>query len=581
MHLGNIFQPKNNRVKQTDVPKTNGTVSAGEKNYRVMNEIRNMAPGQTVQGEVVGKDGNTVQIALDPETVLTARLERDFNIALGQSMSFEVKASSSSLLSLTPLYANMANEATIQKALAAAGLSDSLDNMKMVAAMMKEGMPIDRDSIALVDFPGANPLSIIQMIRLGLPITEENLEQFALYKNYEHQIIQSAAQIMEEIPQTFAALLAEGRDAEAVSFYEQIIKAFIGSEAAGTEESAAGNPQGGTPGDIVKEGEIPGETSEIPGRETVSGDKGQNPAAPAGSASVGADGIMTESTQGGENIEKPLLAKEIWQELGRMLRNLGVDEETAKQISNGNLSPKAVLTQIGELLGGQPHVIQEGFQESVKEFLGSRAFSNLLQSEMTGQWLIRPEDVAEKENVERLYERIREQTAKISEAFQMVGKADAAGAKSVQNLQNNVDFMNQMNHLFTYVQLPLKMAGNQAHGDLYVYTNKKSLANKDGNVSALLHLDMEHLGPMDVYVAMQKSQNKVSTNFTLRDEAALDLVAKHIHILNERLEKRGYSMNANFQLKEKNVPQTNVMREILTQNKNISVLSKTSFDMRA
>ena len=78
-----------------------------------------------------------------------------------------------------------------------------------------------------------------------------------------------------------------------------------------------------------------------------------------------------------------------------MLRNLGVDEETAKQISNGNLSPKAVLTQIGELLGGQPHVIQEGFQESVKEFLGSRAFSNLLQSEMTGQWLIRPEDVAE------------------------------------------------------------------------------------------------------------------------------------------------------------------------------------------
>ena len=194
MHLGNIFQPKNNRVKQTDVPKTNGTVSAGEKNYRVMNEIRNMAPGQTVQGEVVGKDGNTVQIALDPETVLTARLERDFNIALGQSMSFEVKASSSSLLSLTPLYANMANEATIQKALAAAGLSDSLDNMKMVAAMMKEGMPIDRDSIAfvnrqLVDFPGANPLSIIQMIRLGLPITEENLEQFALYKKDRKSVV--------------------------------------------------------------------------------------------------------------------------------------------------------------------------------------------------------------------------------------------------------------------------------------------------------------------------------------------------------------------------------------------------------
>ena len=161
----------------------------------------------------------------------------------------------------------------------------------------------------------------------------------------------------------------------------------------------------------------------------------------------------------------------------------------------------------------------------------------------------------------------------------MAGKADSAGAKSVQNLQNNVDFMNQMNQLFTYVQLPLKMTGNEAHGDLYVYTNKKSLAKKDGNVSALLHLDMEHLGPLDVYVTMQQNINKVSTNFTVQDEGTLNLIAKHIHILNERLEARGYSMKANFQVKEDSV--TNMMQEILDQNKNISVLSKTSFDMRA
>ena len=98
-------------------------------------------------------------------------------------------------------------------------------------------------------------------------------------------------------------------------------------------------------------------------------------------------------------------------------------------------------------------------------------------------------------------------------------------------------------------------------------------------MSALLHLDMEHLGPLDVYVAMQTSQNKVTTNFTVRDDAALDLIAKNIHILNEHLEKRGYSMNANFQLIDDGP--TNIMQEILEQNKNISALSMTSFDMRA
>ncbi|MCM1155982.1 MAG: flagellar hook-length control protein FliK [Roseburia sp.] len=587
MNLKNIFQPQTNQVKQAESPQTNGAVSVGERNYRILSEMKNLALGQTVQGEVVGKDGNTVQIALDADTILTARLEKELNIALGQSMSFEVKANNGSFLSLTPLYANMAGEATILKALSAAGLPETLDNMKMVAAMMKEGMPIDRDSIAyvnrqLVDFPGADPSSIMQMIRLGLPVTESNIEQFALYKNYEHQIIESAAQIMEEIPQTYQELLAEGRDMDAVSFYENILKALLeGESAEGIKETAT---------EAAGENGLPGEPADITGKENITGGKlpsdmaasAQNEVAKSGAGDAAAAAPAEEIVKKeAAETERPLLSKEAWSKLGDVLQKMGADAETAAEISKGNLSPRAVLSQVNELLAEHSHVIREGFQESVKELFGSRTFQTLLRNEMSGQWLIKPEEVADKENVERLYERIREQTTKISEAFQMVDKGDAAGAKSVQNLQNNVDFMNQMNHLFTYVQLPLKMAGNQAHGDLYVYTNKKSLANKDGNVSALLHLDMEHLGPLDVYVAMQKSQNKVSTNFTLKDEEALDLVASHIHILDERLEKRGYSMNANFQLKDENEPETNMMQKILEQNKNISVLSRTSFDMRA
>lgn len=583
MNLGNIFQPKNRSIKQPNVSGTSGTsgsVSAGERNYRIMNELKNLAPGQTVQGEVVGKNGNTVQIALDPDTVLTAKLERDLNIALGQNMSFEVKTNSGSLMSLIPLYSNMANEATIMKALAAAGLPETADNMKMVSDMMKEGMPIDKDTIAyvnrqLVDFPKEDANSIMQMIRLGLPIDEINIEQFGMYKNYNHQILQSVEQIIEELPQTFNELIAEGKDMEAISFYEQIIKAFAGGEEAVfidmVKESGTAQESGAMQGMLedaasVKDPEqmpqpiqpdIPGKTADVKTQDAA----GQE---------------MTE----GKVPDKEVLTQRTWQELSRMLQKLGTDAETAKQIGNGNIPAKTVLNHINELLLSHAHLTREDFQESVKELLGSKAFQNLLQSQMANQWTLKPEDVAQKENVERLYERIREQSAKINEAFQMVGKADATGAKSVQNLQNNVDFMNQMNHLFTYVQLPLKMAGNQAHGDLYVYTNKKSLANKDGNVSALLHLDMEHLGPLDVYVSMQKSQNKVNTNFTVKDEAALDLIAKNIHILDEHLEKRGYSMSANFQLKEDKA-QTNIMQEILAQNKNISALSRTSFDMRA
>lgn len=608
MNLGNIFQSKNSDIKQTNLSGTGGTVSTGEKNYRAQGEIRNMVPGQTIQGEVVGKEGNSVQIALDEETVLTARLERDLNIALGQVMSFEVKTNNGSQLFLSPLYANMANQATILKALSAAGLSESANNIRMVSNMMQEGMPIDRDSIAyvnrqLMDFPNADPASVMQMIRLGLPVSEINIEQFEAYKNYEHQILQSAEQIMEEIPQAFQELLAEGKDAEAVSFYEQIIKTFIGAEGtegqseAGTQagETAnvgnAGNAADVTAGEVLSEALVKGtaegvqESGKMPdGAEILK--SALEEAAKGEKAETGKDALQKAGSQetavqetGKETVGRTELSSKAWQRLGEMFQKLGADENLAKQVGNGSLSPKAVLTQLHNLLTGNPHTIREDFQEDVKMLFGSRAFRNLLEAGMKNDWLLKPEDVADKEKVEQLYERIREQTARLEEAFHMAGKADSAGAKSVQNLQNNVDFMNQMNQLFTYVQLPLKMTGNEAHGDLYVYTNKKSLAKKDGNVSALLHLDMEHLGPLDVYVTMQQNINKVSTNFTVQDEGTLNLIAKHIHILNERLEARGYSMKANFQVKEDSV--TNMMQEILDQNKNISVLSKTSFDMRA
>lgn len=602
MNLGNIFQPKNQEIRQGSLSGTSGTASAGEKNYRAQSEIRNMAPGQTVQGEVVGKDGSTVQIALDEETVLTARLERDLNIALGQTMSFEIKANSGSQISLAPLYANMANQATILKALAAAGLPASTNNIRMVSNMMQEGMPIDKDSIAwvsrqLMDFPNANPASVLQMIRLGLPVSEINIEQFEMYKNYEHQILQSAEQIMEELPQTFRELLAEGKDAEAVLFYQQIIRAFVGDETAG---ETVGEPGAGTGGNVG--GAEAGNGGEIvpgtPDQTAAAGEAGKMPsgadvlsealAEAAEGDKAGTKGVLPEAAgqeavereAGRDSSDSPVLSSKTWQALGDMLQKMGTDAELAKQIGSGSLSPKAVLTQIQHLISENPYMIREDFKEDLKSLFGSREFRNLLEAGMKNDWLIKPEDVADKEKVEQLYARIREQTARMEEAFHMAGKADGAGAKSVQNLQNNVDFMNQMNHLFTYIQLPLKMARNEAHGDLYVYTNKKSLAKKDGNVSALLHLDMENLGPLDVYVTMQKNLNKVSTNFTVKDEAALNLIAGHIHILNERLEKRGYSMKADFQVRKEDAP-TNVMQEILDQNKNISVLSKTSFDMRA
>ena len=577
MNLGTVFKRNNQNIRSGDAVKATESMSKGERAYRVQNEIRHLTPGQTLEGSVVSRDGNSVQIALRQNMLINARIDQSINLALGQNMSFEVKANNGSVLSLAPLYANMANEATIMRALNAAGLPETANNIEMVAVMMEEGMPIDRESLAnisrlLMDFPTQNPATLIQMARLGLPITEINIEQFEQYQNANHQLLASAETIMDELPLVYQELMSEGKIDEAYTFIENVLNIFAGEE---MEEAE---------GTVLQKGEVQVQTPD----GTVIAENIKTDAQTTQADAVAANETLTDMVKPDETGSVPkesghatqqesVLTGRQWNALGDLLRELGVDDDKVEQIKNGEQPPKEVLSLIREFMpksgAGEMHA------HVMERLFGGKEFESLLKAEVSRQWLIEPKDVADPHKVEQLYERVREQSMRLHEAMQAADKADVPVARSVQNLQSNVDFMNQLNHMFTYIQLPLKLAGNNAHGDLYVYTNKKNLAAKDGNVSALLHLDMEHLGALDVYVAMQ--QNKVNTNFTFQDESSLDLIAEHISLLDERLAKRGYNLNAQFSVKEEAEQDGGIMQTILNQEKNISVLSRTSFDMRA
>lgn len=587
MNLGSIFKKESQNVRAGDAVKASDSIGKGERLMRLQNEIRNLKPGQTVQGTVVSRNGNSVQIELAQDFAINARIDQSVSLALGQMMSFEVKANSSSFMSLAPLYTNTANTATILRALAAAGLPETSANIEMVARMMEEGMPIDKDSVLnmsrmLLEFPGQNPTSIIQMTRLGLPVTLESIEQFEHYQNANHQILGSAENIMEELPQVFASLVKEGQGERALAFYSAVIDIFTedgmedgtvtvqqtGEEGAQTDEAAVqtASQTTGNAGNTVS-----GEAARL--ANAVLNDMAEDLLSAEQAVNVSGADILEEGTQGG------VLSQGQWERLGDALKDLGVDEQTAEQIKNGELPTKDVLQLVRHLLTGAQR--KDVPDQALQRLLGGNEFKELLKDQIGRQWMIEPKDVADKKQVEQLYERIREQTARLSQALETAGRGDAPVARSVQNLQSNVDFMNQMNHLYTYVQLPLKMLGNNAHGDLYVYTNKKNLAARDGQVSALLHLDMEHLGPLDVYVTMKDKQ--VSTNFTVMDDNILDLIGNHIEILNKRLEDRGYSLKAQMHVKEDSPEEeeSGIMQTLLHQQKNISVLSRTSFDMRA
>lgn len=536
-----------------------------------MEEIASKQPGQSVTGEVIEKNGSDILLAIGKNQMLRAKLDAGIPVEEGQMMTFSIKNASGAKVILSPLYANTGNDPNVSKALQMAGIPENALTGKMVQTMMQEGMSIDRDSLSRMlrvvsANPEANVETVVQLSRLEIPVTENTLFQMEAYKNLEHQITDGIFEIADALQNTAAVMINDGDAEGAVSLYREILSLL--SEGESVQPQAEGEAQISV--GLPSEEALPLKEAVRLLNEFLNGDALQpDKEIVEENALLRESGLQTEKGQeflGQQKIESGLQTEgqqraesSIQADGGTPLKTIGVLLERLE---------KALLSD--EIAPYQ--------RESISRLFSGKEFQQAIKNEMIKQWLLTPEDVGKEHKAEELYEKLNSQLSRFSQTLNQSVGADTSLAKAVSNLSGNIDFMNQMNQMFTYIQLPLKLQSQEANGELYVYTNKKNLAKKDGEVSALLHLDMEHLGSVDVYVSMKDT--KVSTQFRLKDDSALDLIAGHIDLLNERLNKRGYTMNASF-VKKGEEETGSVMEEILKQDKNISILSGYSFDARA
>ena len=72
----------------------------------------------------------------------------------------------------------------------------------------------------------------------------------------------------------------------------------------------------------------------------------------------------------------------------------------------------------------------------------------------------------------------------VEDALKEAGVTKTRFPETAAEVRGNIEFMNQLNQAYTYVQVPLKMSGQNANGELYVYTNKKNLRDPDAELSA-------------------------------------------------------------------------------------------------
>lgn len=530
-----------------------------------------MTPGRQLQGEIVERNGSEVRIKLSDDVVLTAKLDRDVNVQEGQVLTFEVK-NNGSALTLSPLFTNTAVADNVFKALQMAGLPINETTVAMTESMMQQGMSVDSKSLQnifreVMANPKAPVESIVQLHQMGMEVNEANLSQMESYKALTHQLISGMTDVLAELPDAFREISMAFGEKEAIRVFQEILQKLFPDMQEAEE----------MPDTLLKPEEKTGGEAALPVTETVTEDTGIK-GNPMGLPVEGAQELLQEETgeipglwpltsQEKSNFVKLLSAipKESYPEIDKLVQ----------EMKQGTAEPEKIF----RLLSRLPVNGGEEIQNALTDILKSGEYQKLLETSVLKQWTLKPEQVMENREVKEVYEKLLKQLEGVRQALQDGGVPNATAAKSAVNLSQNIDFINQMNQMYTYVQLPLKMNSGNANGELYVYTNKRSLAGKDGAVSALLHLDMENLGPVDVYIAMQ--QEKVNTRFTVRDDEMLDFINEHIHILNDRLQKKGYSMKCEMSVREEKEEVESPIEKILQTDKNTSLLAQYAFDVRA
>ena len=607
---------------------------------KLVSTIGDLSAGRIFEGTINSVHGGKVTLALGNGQTITARLDGKMDLQQGSSMFFQVRANDGQTIAIRP-YTELGNVSNpiLLNALSAAQVPATDRTLVMVDTMMQEQMSIGRQSILdMAKLVGANPdanvQTIVQMTKLGLPVTEEMAAQFENYLSDRQALVGemdlAAGHMMELLSDE--ALSPE----TAFSLYEKMLDIFMpgaeaadaGVTAAAEQESSAAEAGAGVMAEAVgqenaatvAEAEAGAPTAAEQG--TAAASAVAEEAGAASTAETAGQGAAAEAETGvgvtaeltyGRTAETPgtvgeLLSKEQIEHLGKMLRNipaligneeifaggeqeevfvdtlseegpevakLMAQEEAAQEqpVLNEKLTAEQFLQKLGRALAQNGGF---GFAGMQKLFAG-KEFQTIFRSVIEKQWLLQPEELKQEHKVSGLYERLEQQLSQMEEAVRATGSTQNTFLQTASQVHGNLEFMNQMNQIYHYVQLPLKMSGQNANGELYVYANRKNLRDPDAELTAFLHLDMEQLGSTDVSVRMQN--RSVRTNFYLEDDASYDLVEKHLEVLNKRLKSKGYQSSITVTHEKKDI---SFKENIVKKGKaTVGSLHRYSFDVRA
>lgn len=537
-----------------------------------------LTKGEVVKGEVIDLRSNEVTIRLEDGKTLHARLSSAMDLSIGQTSSFFVQETNDILITLKLLSSEdtVSSEAAIDRALEASGFPKSAHSVAIVRSLLEAGLPASKDMIQkMTQHFAANKevelSTLTALVKHNLPVTKENATQLQAYRNFEHRLLGQATILTSALTEALQST------ATAPSFTEGLLAHFFGNEpSAGLQPSDTSSGVLDVPLATATTSYAPPQepsllTSTLPPAEAVAQEPKQLLSSSITTATHGAHTPLPDAA----TPLREFLSETDCKALENALVSFSVDfpdfQSLKQDLTNGTLTANHLFTAFSSAVKGKHGA------KLTKQMQEEPLLCSLLGKTILNRFVLTPEELTKEHAIEAFYARTQKDLAVLSKLASSV--PDSPAAKSVADtsakMQDNLQFMNTLNQMFPYLQLPLKFTEQLTHGELYVYTKKKDLSAQNKEVSVLLHLDMDSLGPTDIHLTLFMQQ--VTAKFYLNKKEEQTLLLKQLPLLTDALQKKGYTFHASV---TERIKEPDIVADFMDGGEAIP-MKRFRFDIRA
>ena len=560
------------------------TASTGEVSGNAI--ISQASEGQAFNGTILDITNDKVSIMLDNNTTLNARMAEAVNMNIGDTLSFLVKENNGESVFIKPFNndANLMKDNAILNILEHNNFSPSEKNYQIAESLMNNNMPVDKGSMQRImqqsyKYPDASIDTLVSLNKLGLPVNETSISQYNDYMSNSHQLYNDIRNINNSIMEFSTETIMNMGKADNISAPNDTIMQVLDfnntllGALSDAEDIANVEVNEALTGDIGEAG------AEIGVTEADNLISAQINANNLTDNSVEETTILSENQQMVENENlSPTISQNVSEaaakldmkpeDLNNLLNNmskLGLNEKVVNEIVDKSETPLQLLNNINKAVSEQFKENPDAFNmNEIKQFFASEDYNKVLSGGISKKLTL---DTSEK-------------TDKLMNAFS--GNTSNSGknmSETAKNMQQRIDFMQDINNMYAYAQIPFRTEGNEANSELFVYMNKKKMQEAKENVSALLHLDMKLLGPTEVHVSLHG--NNVHTKFYVEDEESARIIDEHMTMLEQAIKETGHTLSNEVITREPALalPENMVTHEMFGDDMEKSV-KRYSFDVR-